>query len=60
MFASAWGVKLTRETDPPAREIPTAGIVGPSISELAEMMRVAPGCDTLDASKVITQRVMGA
>ncbi len=60
LFASAWGVKLTSDTERDSpRELPLAGIVGPSIAELAAMMQVQPGCDTLDASKVITQRVLG-
>jgi len=60
LFASAWGVKLTREPDAPSREIPTAGVVGPSIAELASLMTVQPGCDPIEASKLITQRVLGA
>lgn len=60
LFASAWGVKLTRdpERDSP-REIPTAGVVGPSIAELASLMQVQPGCDPFEASKLIAQRVLG-
>lgn len=59
LFASAWGVKLTREPDAPEREIPTAGVVGPSIAELASLMRVQPGCDPFEASKLIAERVLG-
>jgi len=60
MFASAWGVKLTSEPQrDTTREIPTAGVVGPSIAELAALMNVQPGCDTLEASKAVTARVLG-